>query len=132
MLRNILCVAALAAATTLATASQAQAWGACHVGYTHVGPSGVQHYGHTSASGPYGSYSGSHYGSSSAYGGYHSGYSSSERYGSSSGGAYRYGSSSGSATTTAPAATTRTTATAATTAVGSPRCVRYDSWPPRR
>jgi hypothetical protein len=91
MLRKILCLALLAAAATLMTAAPVRAWGAYHVGYTHVGPSGVQHYGHTSAYGPYGSYSGGHYGSSGAYGGYHAGYSSGYRYGGSYGGAYRYG-----------------------------------------
>ena len=65
MLRNILCIALIAAAAMLATASQAHAWGAYHVGYTHVGPEGVQHYGRTAAVGPYGAYSGAHYG---AYG----------------------------------------------------------------
>lgn len=90
MLRNILCVALMAAAATLATASRARAWGAYHVGITHYGPEGVQHYGRTAAVGPYGAYSGAHYGSSGAYGGYHAGYSEGARYGS----AYHYGYSS--------------------------------------
>ena len=92
MLRKILCLALLAAAATLMTSAKAQAWGAAHVGYTHVGPSGVQHYGRTVGVGPYGSYSGGHYGSYGAYGGYHAGYSSGYRYGYGGyGGAYRYG-----------------------------------------
>jgi hypothetical protein len=93
MLRKILFLAVLTAATTLATASTARAWGAYHTGYTHVSPSGVQHYGSTSYSGRYGSYSGSHSGSYDRYGSsYHSGsysrsgssyhYGSSDRYGS--------------------------------------------------
>jgi hypothetical protein len=90
MLRKFLFLALAAALVTLLTTSQAQAWGAFHAGYTHVGYGGVQHYGYTSRSGPYGSYSGAHYGSTSAYGGYHSGYG----YGESSYGGYHYGSSS--------------------------------------
>jgi hypothetical protein len=88
MLRNILCVAVLTAAATLATSSTARAWGAYHVGYTHVGPSGVQHYGHTAGYGSNGAYSGSHYGSYNRSG-------SSDRYGSykRSGSSYHYGSS---------------------------------------
>jgi hypothetical protein len=90
MLRKIFCLVLLSGAATLATSSTAHAWGAYHVGYTHVGPSGVQHYGRTYARGPYGSYSGGRYGSSGAYGGYHSSYGSYDRYGS-YGGAYHYG-----------------------------------------
>ncbi len=84
MLRNILCLALMAAAATLMTTAKAQAWGAYHVGYTHVGPYGVQHYGRTVGVGPYGAYSGAHYG---AYGGYRAGYSYGARYGE----AYHYG-----------------------------------------
>jgi len=94
MLRNILCVALLAAAATLATASRARAWGAAHVGYTHYGPEGVQHYGRTVGVGPNGAFSAGHYGSSGAYGGYHAGYGSYDRYGGAYGGGYRYGSAS--------------------------------------
>ena len=75
----------------LLSAANAQAWGAYHVGYTHVGPSGVYHYGHTAAAGPYGSYSGGHTSAYGAYGGaYHSGYSSGDRYGA-YGAGYHYG-----------------------------------------
>ncbi|HVS38512.1 MAG TPA: hypothetical protein VMS17_23345 [Gemmataceae bacterium] len=92
MLRKILCIA-LVAAATLMTSAKAQAWGAYHVGYTHVGPEGVQHYGRTGASGPYGSYGGSHYGAYGYGGGsYHSGSAYGDRYGGSYGGAYHYGS----------------------------------------
>jgi hypothetical protein len=96
MLQKIFCLALLSGAVTLATSSTAHAWGAYHTGYTHVGPSGVQHYGGTSYSGRYGSYSGSHYGSSSRYGGYHSSYGSYDRSGSYDryGSSYHYGSSS--------------------------------------
>jgi hypothetical protein len=52
MLRSILVPALLAAAAGLLTASHAHAYGACHTGYTHVGPGGVQHVGQTTAVGP--------------------------------------------------------------------------------
>ncbi len=92
MLRNILCLALAATAMTLITSTKAQAWGAYHVGYTHVGPNGVQHYGRTEAYGANGAYSGSRYGSSGGYGGYRGGSSYGARYGGSYGGAYHYSS----------------------------------------
>jgi len=61
----------------LVTAGEAQAWGAYHVGYTHVGPAGVYHYGRTAAVGPYGGayarmpYSG--YAGAYGYGGFRAG-----------------------------------------------------------
>ena len=73
MKRQILFFALALAALLLSRTSKAQAWGACHVGYTHVGYGGVQHYGHTAAVGPYGAYSGSHYSSYGAGGAYHVG-----------------------------------------------------------
>jgi len=94
MLRNILYAALLSGAAMLTTTSTAHAWGAYHVGYTHVGPSGVQHYGRTAGYGSNGAYSGAHYGSynrsgsSEHYGSYNR-YGSSYHYGSSD----RYGSS---------------------------------------
>jgi hypothetical protein len=74
MFRKSLFVAITAALAALLTPTDARAWGAAHVGYTHVGPSGVQHYGATAAHGPYGSYSGAHAGAY-GYGGasYHAG-----------------------------------------------------------
>jgi hypothetical protein len=54
----------------LLSSSQAGAWGVAHVGYTHVGYGGVQHYGRTAAVGPYGAYSGAHYGAYGAGGAY--------------------------------------------------------------
>jgi hypothetical protein len=68
----------------LCTAGMVQAWrGGYHVGYTHVGPGGVQHWGRTGVAGGYGGYG--HYGAYGArYGGvYRGGYG----YG---GGAYGY------------------------------------------
>jgi hypothetical protein len=94
MLRRFLVLALLALAATLLTSSRADAWGAFHAGYTHVGAGGVEHWGHTTAVGPYGAYSGGHAGAY-GYGGasYHAGYGSGERYGGAYGG-YHYGSSS--------------------------------------
>jgi hypothetical protein len=101
MLRGMVLFWVAAIVAALATATEAQAWGCRHVGYTHVGPSGVYHYGHTSAYGPYGGYSGSHYGAhygggydrSGAYGAaYHSGAYGGYHYTSSAyGGGYHYG-----------------------------------------
>ena len=90
MLRKIIVAAVAAALLALLTPSDACAWGAAHVGYTHVGPYGVQHYGRTAAVGPYGAYSGGHYGAY-GYGGasYYAGYGEAARYGVGSG-AYRY------------------------------------------
>jgi hypothetical protein len=84
MQRNIL-VLAIAVALAALTASEAQAWGAYHAGYTHVGYGGVQHYGYTATRSPYGSHSSEHAGAY-GYGGssYHSGYSSGNHYGGSS------------------------------------------------
>ena len=93
MLRKFLFLTLASAAMALVTSSQAQAWGAYHVGYTHVGYGGVQHYGHTSVAGPYGGYSGSHYGAYGAGGSYHAGYGYGDRYGSYGG--YHYGGYSG-------------------------------------
>jgi hypothetical protein len=89
MKRNIFVLALAAGLVVLGSAAKVQAWGAAHVGYTHVGPSGVQHYGATAARGPSGSYSGSHYGAYGAGGSsYHAGYSSESHYGGSSYGGY--------------------------------------------
>lgn len=92
MMRMTFIIGLAATLAALLCTSQAQAWGAAHVGYTHVGYGGVQHYGRTTAVGPYGSYSGAHYGSYGAGGSYHAGYGAGSSYGGYvSGGAYRYG-----------------------------------------
>ncbi len=77
-------LALVLAGTTVALLAcpKAQAWGACHAGYTHVGPGGVYHCGATAFHGPYGGYGGVHYGGV-AYGGVHYG-------GVAYGGAYPY------------------------------------------
>ena len=85
MLRKTVCLALTATAVALLTASQAHAWGAYHVGYTHFGAYGVQHYGRTAAVGPYGAYSGHR-----AYGGY-GGYGYGAHYGGAMYGGYHYG-----------------------------------------
>ena len=75
MLHRYLLVATAVLFATLLTATDVQAWGAYHAGYTHVGPGGVYHYGRTAAVGPYGAYSGGHAGFYGAGGGaYHAGY----------------------------------------------------------
>jgi hypothetical protein len=73
MFRKTLIAAIAAALALVLAASRAEAWGAAHVGYTHVGPGGVQHYGRTAVSGPYGSYSGGHASSYEAGGAYRTG-----------------------------------------------------------
>ena len=77
-------------------ASSVQAWPVAHVGYTHVGPGGVQHWGRTAGFGPYGGFStGSARGHGWGGGGYHAGYAYGGRYGGGYGGAayggYHYG-----------------------------------------
>jgi hypothetical protein len=97
MSRKAMMLGAAALVAVLVTTSQARAWGAAHVGYTHVGYGGVQHYGHTTAVGPYGAYSGSHYGSYGAGGAYHYGTGAGYHYGGYGGasyGGYHYGGTS--------------------------------------
>jgi hypothetical protein len=84
MLRKALMLAAAATVLSLLTSASAQAWGAYHVGYTHVGYGGVYHYGRTYAGG-YGGYDRYRYGGAYHYGGY-GGY---DRY--RYGGLYHYG-----------------------------------------
>jgi hypothetical protein len=81
MSRKTLIVALLALLTVLLTTNKLDAWGAYHVGYTHVGPSGAYHYGRTEVGG-YGRYGGyDRYGYGDryrsyggyGYGGYHYG-----------------------------------------------------------
>jgi hypothetical protein len=68
------------------TTAEARAWGpARHVGFTHIGPGGIQHWGRTSFGGGYG---GVHYGAYGAYGGYRGGYGAVRPYGY---GGYGYG-----------------------------------------
>ena len=75
MLKKTILLAAVAALAALLTPSEAGAYGAAHVGYTHVGPNGVQHYGATAARGPGGTYGGEHASAYGASGGaYHAGY----------------------------------------------------------
>src|SRR6516225_7532040 len=94
MLRRIFFLSLVVTAAGLLIPARAQGQGAYHVGYTHVGPGGVQHWGSTGVAGPYGAYGGAHYG---AYGGgggaYHAGYGYGARYGGYGGayGGYHYG-----------------------------------------
>jgi hypothetical protein len=92
MPHKILLSACAALLASLALSSEARAWGAYHVGYTHVGPAGDYHWGRTGA---YGGgydryrYGGSHYGSYGYGGAYH--YDGYHYGGYGYGGAYRYG-----------------------------------------
>jgi hypothetical protein len=83
MLNKSLFAACLVVLALLASSSKAQAWGAAHVGYTHVGPGGVYHAGATGYRG-YGGYGGYRSGGGVGYGG---GY----RYGVGGYGGYHYG-----------------------------------------
>jgi hypothetical protein len=77
---NKLIVFVLVVALGLLLPSTVDAYGAAHVGYTHVGPNGVQHYGATETRSPYGESYHSSASGSTAYGGayrgetYHAGY----------------------------------------------------------
>src|SRR5947207_5532318 len=62
MLNKILTLATVAALAAVLMPSKVDAYGAAHVGYTHVGPSGVYHTGKTAAYGPGGAYAGGHTG----------------------------------------------------------------------
>jgi hypothetical protein len=96
MLRKSLALAIAIGLAAFLTPAKAHAWGAAHVGYTHVGPNGVYHYGRTAAVGPYGAYSGAHvggygYGGAYHYGGAYGGYGDAYHYNTGYGGAYHYG-----------------------------------------
>ena len=69
MLRKTVILGATAMVVTLLTSGTAHGWGAFHAGFTHIGPAGAFHYGTTSVGGPYGAYSGAHYGAVGAGGG---------------------------------------------------------------
>jgi hypothetical protein len=88
MLQKLLIPIMVAALAVLLQSSPVQAWGGYHVGYTRVGPGGVQHYGRTAVSTPYGSYGGARYGAA-GYGG--------ARYGAVGYGGVRYGGAYGGA-----------------------------------
>ena len=88
MLKQILSAAPLTVLAVLLLPAEVDAYGAAHVGYTHVGPNGAYHVGKTEAVGPGGAYAGGHataVGAGGAYGGaYHYGAVG-------TGGAYQYG-----------------------------------------
>ena len=99
MLKKIITLATVAALAALLMPSEVGAWGAAHVGYTHVGTGGVYHTGRTVAAGPGGVYAGGHTGAQGAYGGaYRAGYGGAVGYGGAYGGSYyRAGSAGGAA-----------------------------------
>src|SRR6516162_1831405 len=71
MLKKIILSAVVAAVATLLTPSLAHAYGAAHVGYTHVGPNGVYHTGETAVRGPEGNTYDRGGTTGAGYGGYH-------------------------------------------------------------
>jgi hypothetical protein len=99
MLQRIILSVGLATLAALLTPSKVDAYGAAHVGYTHVGPNGVYHAGETAYRGPGGVYAGGHTGAY-GYGGaeYRGGYEYHAGYGGAYGAAgYRYTPSYGGA-----------------------------------
>jgi hypothetical protein len=87
MLKKIMLPALALAVAALWAPAKAEAYGAAHVGYTHVGPNGVYHTGATAVSGPGGAYGRTTTTAGGAYGAtYHAGYGGA----SVSGGAYHY------------------------------------------
>ena len=98
MLNKIVTLAIVAALAALLTPSRVGAWGAAHVGYTHVGPGGVYHAGRTVAAGPGGAYAGGRTGAYGAYGGaYRTGYGGAVGYGGAAGYHYSAGYAGGAA-----------------------------------
>ena len=89
MLNKSITLSIVAAVAALLMPSKADAYGAAHYGYTHVGSNGVYHTGRTVASTPTGVYGAGHTSAYRAGGGaYHS--SSGGAYHSGYGGAYHY------------------------------------------
>jgi hypothetical protein len=91
MLNKIILPTVVAALAVLLAPSVVDAYGAAHVGYTHVGPNGVYHTGATAVAGPRGDYAGGHTGAY-GYGGaqYHAGYGAAAGYGGAAAGGYHY------------------------------------------
>ena len=85
MLQRIVLPVIAAALAAVLIPSEVRAYGAAHVGYTHVGPNGVYHAGATEVRGGYGGAGAYHagYGGASYGGGYHysAGYSGGAAYG---------------------------------------------------
>ena len=83
--------AALIGAALLSPAP-VDAYGAAHVGYTHVGPNGVQHYGETAYRGPNSAGYAQHASAYGANGAYHAGSGAAVAHpGYPAAGAYHYG-----------------------------------------
>jgi hypothetical protein len=87
IMQRMLFVIALASVLALGAVPKTYGWGAYHVGYTHVGYGGIQHYGRTFAYGRGGVYGGARYGGYGYGGLYRGGYG----YGGLYGGLYGYG-----------------------------------------
>lgn len=90
---------AVAVAAALLTPAEVDAYGAAHVGYTHVGPNGVYHTGETVARGPNGYAATGRTTAVGAGGGaYHAGYGGAAAGGAAAGGYHydtRYGAAGG-------------------------------------
>jgi hypothetical protein len=78
---KIILPAAVAVLAALLTPSKVDAWGAAHVGYTHVGPRGVSHAGRTAVAGPRGAAVGGRAGAVGAGGAYGARYGGAARRG---------------------------------------------------
>jgi hypothetical protein len=81
IMQRLLFGIALATILVLGAVPKTHGWGAYHVGYTHVGYGGVQHYGRTVAAGPGGVYGGARYGAVGYGGAYRGGYGYAGAYG---------------------------------------------------
>lgn len=90
MLNQVMLLLAASALTALVASTRVDAYGAAHVGYTHVGPNGVYHTGETVAAGPGGVYAGGRT-TAAGYGGVYRGGAVATPYGAAYGGAaYHY------------------------------------------
>jgi hypothetical protein len=91
MLTKIVLAATATALAVFLMPTKVDAYGAAHVGYTHVGPNGVYHTGETVTSGPGGVHA---YGGTTAAGSgggvYHAGYGGAVGYGGAAAGGYHY------------------------------------------
>jgi hypothetical protein len=88
--------AATLIAVALLSPAEVDAYGAAHVGYTHVGPNGVQHYGETAYRGPNSAGVAAHGSAYGANGAYHAGTAAAVHLGAPAAGGYHY--SAGAAT----------------------------------
>jgi hypothetical protein len=98
MMKRIFVAVSLAALVVALTPTAVDAYGAAHVGYTHVGPNGVYHTGETAVRGPGGTYAGGH----TTAAGYGGAYGSTAHYGATTAGGAAYGTAHYGGTVYAP------------------------------